>query len=170
MITVTKTRTFLITLLCLMGLMTFSGCADSPFGGSSSSAPGDDGDFGTFSTQVGDFDDIELPIDMKYVNSESMAIRTDSFEGGILTYNGRVEVTSLKQFIMTAMENKKWKLAGEAKSQNMLLAFTKPSKTCMVVLEEGFGGKYGYTKATLYVTVDKAASGSLNPFGEPVSN
>lgn len=159
-------QTTMLSLVCFIGLM-LGGCATSSFDDSTATEGTDN--YGSFSAQVGNFDDIELPIDMKYVNSESMSIRTDSFEGGILAYSGRVEVVSLKQFIITSMENKKWKLAGEAKSEDMLLAFTKPSKTCMVVLEEGFGGKYGSTKATLYVTVDLAASEQLNPFGEPVS-
>lgn len=146
------------------------GCTSSnPFGSSTANqtAPVD---MGTFSNKVGEFDDLEVPIDMEYQRDESMAIKTSSFEGGILAYKGRVELASLKQYMITALENKQWKLVGEAQSKSTLLAFTKPSKTCMVVLEEGFGGKYGYTKATLYVTVDLAASGRLNPFGEPMSN
>lgn len=169
MVTAMRTRPALLTIFCLLALMMFSGCTSNPFGTSSSAQPGAE-DFGSFTTKVGDFDDIEVPIDMKFVNDESMSIRTDSFEGGILTYTGRVEVNSLKQFMITALENKKWKMVGEAQSRKLLLAFTKPSKTCMVVFEEGFGGKYGYTKATLYITVDVASAGRLNPFGEPVTN
>jgi hypothetical protein len=154
----------------LLTLNLLSGCSSSnPFGGSTTNqaAPVD---MGEFNNKVGEFDDLEVPIDMKYQPGESMAIKTSSFEGGILAYKGRVELPSLKQFMITALENKQWKLVGEAQSKSTLLAFTKPSKTCMVVLEEGLGGKYGYTTATLYVTVDLAASGRLNPFGEPVSN
>jgi hypothetical protein len=126
-------------------------------------------DIEPMSTKVGDFDDIELPIDMKWDNNASMAVRTDSFEGGIIKYSGRIDLSSLKQFITASMENKGWKLVGEAQSGSTLLAFTKPSKTCMVVLEESIGGKFGSTSATLYVTVDVAAAGRLNPFGEPVN-
>jgi hypothetical protein len=148
--------------------MLLGGCSGNPFSNTTSSQMGA-GDLGQIYNKVGDFDDIELPMEMKFSSDESMAIRTDSFEGGILTYSGRVELSSLKQYITSAMENKKWKLVGEAQSENILLAFTKPSKTCMVVLEEGLGGKYGYTKAMLYVTVDVAAAGRLNPFGEPIN-
>ncbi len=160
-------RTF--SLACMMGLLVLGGCTGSSSYNGSSSTEMSPTDLGPMSTQVGNISDIELPVDMKWINDESMAIKTDSFEGGILTYSGRVEVSSLKQFIVSTMENRKWKLVGEAQSDNILLAFTKPNKTCMVVLEEGFGGKYGYTKATLYVTVDVAAAGRLNPFGEPVN-
>jgi hypothetical protein len=156
-----------LSLACLLTLMLLGGCSGNPFSTSSSQMGASD--LGQMYNKVGDFDDIELPMEMKWSSDESMAIRTDSFEGGILTYSGRVELSSLKQYIISAMENKKWKLVGEAQSENILLAFTKPSKTCMVVLEEGLGGKYGYTKATLYVTVDVAAAGRLNPFGEPIN-
>lgn len=168
MIAAAKTRSAVLTLVCFLTLLLLGACTGNPFATSTSSemAPTD---YGTFSNKVGDFDDIELPMDMKWSNDESMAIRTDSFEGGIYTYSGRVELGSLKLFIISSMENKRWKLVGEAQSENILLAFTKPSKTCMVVLEEGFGGQYGYTKATLYVTVDVAAAGRLNPFGEPIN-
>lgn len=170
MITEIRKRSNQLMPICLLALLLLSGCtASNPFASSSSTQAVPD-DFDAFTTKVGSFDDIEVPVDMKFVNDESMAIRTDSFEGGILTYSGRVELNSLKQFLISALENKKWKLVGDAQSHKLLLAFTKPSKTCMVVLEEGIGGKYGYTKATLYVTVDVAAAGRLNPFGEPVTN
>jgi len=163
-----STRLFLS--LMLLASVLISGCTTgNPFG-SSTSTQAAPLEMDAFSTKVADFDDLEMPMDMKYVREQSMAIHTDSFEGGILTYNGRVEINSLKQYMISALENKQWKLVGEAQSENTLLAFTKPAKTCMIVIEEGFGGKYGYTKATLYITVDKAASGRLNPFGEPLSN
>jgi len=157
--------------LCIVLLaLLLGGCSTSnPFGSSTGSQMGPT-DMEPFAAKVADFDDLEIPMDMKYKNDESMVIRTTSFQGGILTYSGRVELDSLKLFMISALENKQWKLVGEAQTRRTLLAFTKPNKTCMVVLEEGFGGKYGQTTATLYVTVDLAASGQLNPFGEPVSN
>ena len=67
------------------------------------------------------------------------------------------------------MKNNKWKLVGEASYQNVMLAFIKPNKTCMVTLSEGFGGSLGKTHVKLYVTVDLAAAKGLNPFGEPIN-
>jgi len=160
----------LVVYVSLFTLLMLGGCSSgNPFSSSSGSqvAPVE---MDPFTSKVGDFDDIEIPMDMKYERDESVAIRTNSFEGGILTYRGRVELSSLKMFMISAMENKQWKLVGEAQTQKTLLAFSKPNKTCMVVLEEGFGGKYGLTTATLYITVDVAASGRLNPFGEPTTN
>ncbi len=147
--------------------MTMSGCSSNMY---SSSNPSMSAEMGPVTNLVGNFDDIELPVDLKWNSEKSMAIRTDSFKGGILNYSGRVELSSLKDFIITSMENKKWKLVGEAQYKNVLLAFTKPNRTCMVILDEGVGGSFGTTSVTLYVTVDIAAAGQLNPFGEPINN
>jgi hypothetical protein len=114
-------------------------------------------------------DDIEIPPEMKMDTKKSMSITTESFRGGMLSFSGSIEITSLRDYIITTMKNNQWRHVGEASYDNVLLAFTKPNKTCMVVLEEGFGGKLGKTYLELYITVDVAASSSLNPFGEPVN-
>lgn len=168
MIKAPTVRGTVFPLIALLMLLFLSGCM-----GKSNSMSGEDyaapNDYGTISATVADFKDIELPIDMTWDSDKSMAIKTDSFKGGILSYSGRVEIHSLKNFIISSMENNKWKLVGEVQSKGFLLAFTKPNKTCMVEITEGFGGKYGSTTATLYVTVDVAAAGRLNPFGEPIN-
>jgi hypothetical protein len=68
------------------------------------------------------------------------------------------------------MKNNQWKLAGEASYENILLAFVKHNKTCMIKLEEGFGGSLGKTYMELYITFDVSSAKRLNPFGEPVGN
>ena len=127
------------------------------------------GDLPPLANAVGSYSDIELPVEMKLDKDKTMAINTESFKGGILHYVGRVEMSSLKDFIVSSMRNNKWKLVGEASYEYTLLAFTKPNQTCMVVISEGAGGALGKTHATLYVTVDMASSKNLNPFGEPAA-
>ncbi len=117
------------------------------------------------SNQVKNYGDISLPMEMELVPKETMALDTDSFQGGIHQYKGRVELASLRDYIIISMKNSKWKLAGEAQSNYTMLAFTKPNKNCMVVLRPAM---FGYTIADFYVTVDIAAAKSLNPFGEPL--
>lgn len=153
---------FLLGLL----LLAISGCAGN-YGGQSSSvqAASFDGGPGAVSTTVESYGDIELPIEMTLEQDKSMAMRTDSFQGGIHVYSGRVEINSLRDYIIVSMRNNKWKLVGEASYKNVMLAFTKPNKTCMVVLANNPMGK---TQANLYVTVDLAAANRLNPFGEPI--
>lgn len=126
-------------------------------------------DLPPLANSIGNYADIELPVDMKLDKDKTMSINTESFKGGILHYAGRVEMGSLKDFIIASMRNNKWKLVGEASYEYTLLAFTKPNQTCMVVLSEGMGGSLGKTHATLYVTVDLSSSGNVNPFGEPAT-
>jgi len=126
------------------------------------------GSVGPLPSSVANYDDIEIPPEMKMDTKKSMSITTESFRGGMLSFTGSIEITSLRDYIITTMKNNNWRHVGEASYDNVLLAFTKPNKTCMVVLEEGFGGKLGKTYLEMYITVDVAASSSLNPFGEPV--
>ncbi len=124
------------------------------------------GDLPPLATSIGSFGDLELPVEMKIDQGKTMSINTESFKGGILHYTGRVEMNSLKDFIVASMRNNKWKLVGEASYEYILLAFTKPNKTCMIVLDEGMGGSLGKTHATLYIAADLSATGNVNPFGE----
>lgn len=143
-----------------------SGC----FGTSSKSVdPARDNEMAAVTSMVESYGDIELPIEMTLVAEKSMAMRTDSFQGGIHIYRGRVQIASLRDYIIASMRNHKWKLVGEASYQNVMLAFTKPNKTCMVVLADDSAGVLGKTQANLYVTVDVAAANRLNPFGEPIT-
>ncbi len=112
-----------------------------------------------------DIQDIVLPTDMEWKRDKSMTIKTESFRGGIWYYTGRVEVVSLKDFMTGAMKDNKWKLVGEATSKDVMLAFVKPNKTCMMVIADE---NFGKTSLTLYVTIDKTAATALNPFGEAV--
>jgi len=152
-------------LLLVIGLM--SGCAQK----STATPPVDtavnDGDLAQVTTTVESYGDIELPIEMTLVPKKSMAMRTDSFQGGIHVYSGKVEINSLRDYIIASMRNHKWKLVGEASYNGAMMAFTKPNKTCMVVLSTG-GAMSAKTEARLYVTVDVAAASRLNPFGEPI--
>ncbi len=149
--------------LLLLGL---TGCLGANTQGTGMSS-GDGGDsLPTMTSSVGNYEDIELPSEMKYTTKGSMSIRTDSFRGGIIHYTGRVEMYSLKEFIIASMKKNKWKLAGEVSSQNVILAFTKPSKTCMMNIEPN--GAMSDTTLTMYVTVDVNAARTLNAFGEPI--
>jgi len=148
---ITQNKGFVFILIAAL-LFVFGGCAQK-----SNIPAGDDFDsLPPMASTVGNYEDIELPADMKYSNKRSMSIRTDSFRGGIIYYSGRVEMYSLKEFIIVSMKKNKWKLAGEVSSGNVILAFTKPSKTCMMNIESH--GKMSDTILTMYVTVDVTAA------------
>ncbi len=126
-----------------------------------------DNDLAQLTTTVESYGDIELPIEMTLIPKKSMAMRTDSFQGGVHVFSGKVQMASLRDYIVASMRNHKWKMVGEASYDSTMLAFTKPNKTCMVVLTKS-SELTGKTEASLYVTEDVAAINRLNPFGEPI--
>lgn len=154
---------FFMVILAASSLMFLNGCVSQ----SKTAMPAE---MAPLANSVGNFEDIELPSEMEWDSDKSMAIKTDSFRGGILVYSGKVEINSLKDFIISSMKNHKWKHVGEASSEEIMIAFIKPNKTCLITLEEGFGGSLGATYLTMYITVDVAAGKRLNPFGEPITN
>lgn len=153
------TKMYLAILFLAIALFPLTGCLNktAPIEGEGGLPP--------VSFYAGDLRDIELPVELEWVRDKSMTIKTESFNGGIWHYEGRVEPLSLKDFVVNAMHNNKWKLVGESTSHDILLAFVKPNKTCMVVIS---GSNMGKTKLTLNVTIDRTAASGLNPFGEAV--
>ncbi len=128
---------------------------------------GKEGALPPLSAFADDLQDIELPTDLKWERDISMGIKTESFRGGVWKYSGNVDPISLKDFMTSSMESNKWKLVGEVTSEEILLAFIKPNKNCMMVIGETVMGK---AELTLYVTIDKTGAGGLNPFGEVITN
>jgi hypothetical protein len=103
-----------------------------------------------------EFNDLLIPGELKFNNDKTMSIKTDSFAGGILHFSGRVEMNSLAGFFESSMVKNGWKLTGTIKHKEVLLAFVKPNKTCMIrVIKSGFGMG---TEVFVYMTVDIASS------------
>ncbi len=154
-------NTHVALLLLCAGLFVLTGCSPK------ANIAGAQGTLPQVSGFAGGLQDIELPTELTWDRDASMTIKTASFNGGIWCYEGRVDVLSLKDYLVGSMQGNKWKLVGESTSKNILLAFVKPHKTCMIVIA---GSKFffGKTKVTLYVTIDRTAAAGLNPFGEAV--
>ncbi len=155
----------ILAVMLVTALLFIGGCATGPMGGQTEVEPGDNA-LPPVSGFADDIQDIVLPTDLEWNREKSTSIKTESFRGGVWLYTGKVEVISLKDFMSTSMRDNKWKLVGEVTSKDVMLAFVKPNKTCMMVIVDD---KFGKTSLTLYVTIDKTAAASLNPFGEAVS-
>ena len=152
---------FLITVTLLL-----SGCISSILPGGAMPGTGVGDMLPAVGSFADDIQDIVVPAEMEWDRSKSMAIKTESFHGGIWHYTGFVETASLKDYMTRAMEDTNWKLVVEAASGDIMLAFVKPHKTCMMTISEHDFRKTGLT---LYVTIDKTAAIGLNPFGEAIS-
>ncbi|MDR2550565.1 MAG: hypothetical protein LBD10_10250 [Desulfobulbus sp.] len=134
-----------------LALMLTGGCANRGMVGSDSAgAP-------QLSNFADDIKDITIPTELEWDRKSSTVIKTESFRGGIFTYKGRAEVMSLKDYMVASMQDNKWRLVGETASKDIMLAFVKPNKTCMMVIAEGVLGK---TELKLYVAIDKTGGGS----------
>lgn len=166
---------FLSTVLALSSLVALSGCAELGLGGGSSDNGASSDPFAStasYSTEqpyrANEFSDILIPSEFNWDREKSMIVRTDSFAGGVLQYTGRVDISSSADFFSNNMPKNGWKLAGATRYKNVLLAFTKPNKTCTIVLSED--KLLMRTDIAIYVTEDIAAgraggSKSANPFG-----
>ena len=162
---------FLSSVLGLASLVALSGCAELGMG--TSTDPGKSSDpFATTAPssveqpyRANEFSDILIPSEFDWNREKSMIVRTDSFAGGVLQYNGRVDISSAADFFSNNMPRNGWKLAGSTRYKNILLAFTKPNKTCTIVLSED--KLLMRTDIAIYVTEDTSAGGSKssNPFG-----
>lgn len=148
----------IMTLVSMVLLLLATGCA------SNKNKPANDmTGLPQISNFADDIKDITLPSELEWDRKNSMVIKTESFRGGIFTYKGKAEIMSLKDYLVASMQDNKWRLVGETASKDIMLAFVKPNKTCMMVVTDGLFGK---TELKLYVAIDKTSAGGTNPFGE----
>lgn len=165
---------FLATVFALTGLVALSGCAELGLGGSTDQGVSSDPFASSAASsaeqpyRANEFPDILIPSEFSWDREKSMLVRTDSFAGGVLQYTGRVDISSAADFFSNNMPRNGWKLAGSTRYKKVLLAFTKPNKTCTIVLSED--KLLMRTEVAIYVTEDTSAGGSgssksANPFG-----
>jgi len=164
---------FLPTILALISLIAFSGCAEMGLGGNSDPglAPTPSTSSSSLNTppyRANEFSDLLIPSELSWDREKSMLVRTESFAGGVLYYSGRVDIASLSDFFTNNMGKNGWKLAGSAKYKNILLAFVKPNKTCTILLSED--KLFMKTEVSVYLAEDTSTGGlgnekKTNPFG-----
>ena len=103
------------------------------------------------------FRDFEVPNELQVDSSKTLIVNTSSFNGGMIALYGRLEVESLTGFFTQSMARNGWKLTGEAHYKNVLLAFSKANKNCMITIYEGELGTS--TKVFAYMTEDLTTGG-----------
>ncbi|MDA8164400.1 MAG: hypothetical protein M0017_05135 [Desulfobacteraceae bacterium] len=151
---IARTRRFLFPLLAATLLMT-GGCAGMNLGGSTGDSATAEAASAEPNANPTDFKDIMVPTELSYNREKSMVIRTASFAGGILSFSGRVDMSSLTDYFIASMQKDGWKLNGSIKYKNVLLAFTKPQKTSLINI---YPNSLGYkTDVSIYVTEEIGA-------------
>ncbi|MEW6428147.1 MAG: hypothetical protein AB1568_08960 [Thermodesulfobacteriota bacterium] len=142
--------------LALLLLLSLSGC--STLTASSDTATADPATGGSQPFFPSGIYDIQIPAELEMNRNESMFINTASYAGGVLVYDGRVDIASLADFFETTMKKNGWTLAGSIRYKNVLLAFIKPNKSCIVkVVDAGVAFK---TKLSIYLTQDSTVQGN----------
>ncbi|MCG6550705.1 MAG: hypothetical protein L7F77_00145 [Candidatus Magnetominusculus sp. LBB02] len=80
-----------------------------------------------------DFDDVDIPDELKLSEGESILMNTANFVGGSLVYSANVTVDSVIRFFKTQMPKKGWEfLASSFARNNAIIAFKKPNKNCVI--------------------------------------
>lgn len=92
-------------------------------------------DSGASSTSL-EFDDILVPSDLKPVNSERYFFENDKFKTGLLTLEGRVDMSSLTDFFLRNMAKDGWTNTTAFKAPTSILIFDKPTKSAMIKITE----------------------------------
>jgi predicted small secreted protein len=105
-----------------------------------------------------DFREVLIPDGLNMNRENSMYIKTSSFNGGVLNFEGRIDVLSLSDFFEGSMPKNGWKLSGVVKAKNYLLIFTKPDKTCMITISEN---KLNFnTIVNIYISQEAGGGGA----------
>lgn len=138
----------------VLTLLALSACTSTSYS-SSPMPPGADVP-PPMTTSLRNYEDIEIPADLTV--EESRSIRTASFRGGLHRTKTSLDVDSLRNFMIRSFESAGWTVAGEADYDQVMLAFVKPNKTCMVMIYRSAGGSFGSTYADFYITDDLEAA------------
>jgi hypothetical protein len=85
-----------------------------------------------------DFDDIQVPVQLKLDKDQSTIFRVGSFKAGLLVFSDNVELESLINFFIESMAKDNWTLKGSFKYPKAALFFAKPGKTCVIQITESW--------------------------------
>lgn len=103
-----------------------------------------------------DFEDVDIPEELKLVEGESILMNTATFVGGSLVYSGNVTVDSIIRFFKVQMPKKGWEfMASSFARNNAIIAFKKPNKNCVIHIIGPGGWQLG---AKVHVWISNTAN------------
>jgi hypothetical protein len=95
------------------------------------------------------FDDVLVPVELKYKQNKSFIYETPQFKTGVMVFSKWwLEVGSLIDFFTYHMEKDNWKLVNSFRGKESVLNFSKPDKTCTIKINEKW---YGTTEVEIRV-------------------
>ncbi|OCC14230.1 putative lipoprotein [Dissulfuribacter thermophilus] len=125
--------------ICLLWLIFFSfGCAQyTPSTFNSASNPEEETATKTGPTIQYQFPDLPIPMELTKVQERTMIIRTPTYQGGILTYKGRITSDSLEGFFMENLPKHNWIFQGSLHGKSLFLAFSKDlGAQCLIKISD----------------------------------
>jgi hypothetical protein len=108
-----------------------------------------------------DFQDIPIPSELSLVTKESTVFQGGAVKGGMLTFKGRVEPSSVVNFFMVALARENWKHRGDIRYRKSVLLFEKPDRFCIISIRES--SYYTYVELYVVPTATAARSGVMEP-------
>ncbi|MBF0318991.1 MAG: hypothetical protein HQL01_04195 [Nitrospirae bacterium] len=113
-----------------------------------------------------DFEDVDVPEELKLVESESILMNTATFVGGSLVYSANVTIDSVVRFFKAQMQKKGWEfMASSFARNNAIIAYKKPNKNCVIHIT-GPGTWQAEAKVHIWIgntSGDKASTGNFMP-------
>lgn len=87
------------------------------------------------------FDDVLVPIELKYDQKNSFIYETPRFKTGVMVFTKYwLDVESLIQFFTYHMEKDNWKLVNSFRGKESMLSFSKPDRSCTIRITEKWTG------------------------------
>ncbi len=83
-----------------------------------------------------DFDDIQVPTQLKLNKEKSILFKVGSFKAGLLSFSDNLEVESLINFFVESMTKDNWVMKSAFKYPRVALFFAKQGKTCVIHITE----------------------------------
>ncbi len=97
----------------------------------------------------GHFDDVLVPGELKYQQTDSFIYETPRFKTGVMVFSKWwLDVGSLIDFFAYHMEKDNWKLVNSFRGKESVLNFSKPDKICTIKIYEKW---YGTTEVEIRV-------------------
>ena len=140
-------------------------CCSAILPGRGEAATGSDGQetralLNEYLAQYYDFDDILIPGELASSPPKSFIYQTPQFKAGTMVFTRwwfdidslsrlfRRHVESLTQFFKDHMQKDHWKLVNSYEGKESFLSFSKPDRTCNILINEKW---YGVTRVEIHV-------------------
>ena len=85
-----------------------------------------------------EFADVLIPAELKPDTKNTFVYQTAGLSAGVMTFNGRVELSSLVKFFERNMRKDNWRKISTFKSPRTMLLFQKENRLCVIQILEGY--------------------------------